>query len=188
MKAIEINLLPWRARKRQEEKKRLYLAGFSLLLLIFVILLSAYCQANYLIKKKTQVNQRLEKEISLIDKQLQDIESLKKEGEKLIFRLKFVQKLRNNSILLIHFFAELVRFLPKEIYLSKLQKTGGKIIVKGVSETNRAVSQLIQNIEQNPWMQSPILIEIKKSKRKETNNFQLSFILKAKQEVKPSHD
>jgi type IV pilus assembly protein PilN len=175
-----INLLPWREIRRQKEKQQFIdLALAGLMAVIILCLLMNYC-ASSLMGRQQNYNQRLNAEIRVLNKKINEIKRIKKQKNRLIKQIIKVEKLQNSRILAIHLFAELVRIIPKGIYLHRLHGTRNRITIEGFSESNFSLSELMKNIELNPWMQNPNLIEIKKDRPLTTKNrFGVNFCLKS---------
>lgn len=179
----EINLLPWREAKREQEKKDFLtlLLGAALLGVGIVMLVNYY--VNDLVSLQTARNQKLQDEINIFNKQIIEIKQLKTIRTSLISRMKIVQGLQARRTLTVHLFDELIKITPDGIYLTQVKREGDKVTVQGYSESNTNVSILMRNIEKSFWIQEPLLTEIKKNKEAETvvnQEFILSFILKPK--------
>ncbi|KGP64164.1 pilus assembly protein PilN [Legionella norrlandica] len=179
----EINLLPWREQKREQEKKL-----FTTLLLIgiaasaaIVFLINSY--ASHLISNQTERNQSLQKEITSLDEQIKEIRALKQIREGLVSRMSIVRNLQSTRTLMVHLFDELIKITPPGIYITKLQREHDVVTLWGYSESNTSISILMRNIEANVWIQNPVLTEIKtnvEKKQPPNNEFKLSFVLKPK--------
>jgi type IV pilus assembly protein PilN len=179
----EINLLPWREIKREQEKKRFMMLLLSALIwgagIVFVI--NYY--ASDLVDAQTGRNQRLQEEITRYDGQIAEIKALKQVRDGLVSRMRIVYGLQARRILTVHLFDELIKVLPDGVYLTQVKRTGDNVMVQGYSESNTNVSVLMRNIQKNPWIQEPVLTEIKKADDKTAivdNEFNLNFILKPK--------
>ncbi|STX50720.1 type IV pilus assembly protein PilN [Legionella busanensis] len=177
-----INLLPWRELRREQEKRefRTLMLGAVLIGIGIVILINYYVQD--LNSSQTARNQRLQDEINTFNRQIREIKQLKQVRSELISRMKIIQGLQAKRTLTVHLFDELIKVVPDGIYLTDLKRVGDKITVQGYAESNTNVSILMRNIEQNPWIQDPVLTEIKKSKEATivNNEFTLSFVLQSK--------
>lgn len=190
----EINLLPWREQKREQEKQKfiIVLSGILILVVIGVFFVNRY--TINLVEGQTARNQQLEKEINVLDEQIKEIKNLKKLRAGLIARMNIVQNLQATRVLTVRLFDELIKILPDGVYLTKMQREKNKITLFGYTESNSDISQLMRNIEASNLIQLPELTEIKKSEEeknqaqsqkqtfstKENNEFKLSFILKPK--------
>ncbi|CAM2788028.1 Tfp pilus assembly protein PilN [Legionella steigerwaltii] len=183
----QINLLPWRELKREQEKKL-----FTTMLLVCVVaaafivfLINSY--ASGLVSNQITRNQMLQKEINSMDAQLQEIKKLEKAREMLISRMSVVQHLQSTRTLMVHLFDDLINVTPSGIYLIQVEGKNDIISVIGYTESNTFVSILMRNIENNDWLHTPVLGEIKreendkdkdKEKQQSTENeFKLTFVL-----------
>lgn len=187
----EINLLPWREARREQEKKNvttLLLSSFVAAVCV-VFMINQY--ASSLVGDQASRNQKLQNEINILDAQIVEIKKLKLVRDGLISRMKIVHTLLTTRILTVHLFDELIKVLPDGVYLTNVKRTADRINVQGYSESNSNVSLLMRNIQQNPWIQAPLLTDIKKAGDKvgdnagdnaksNDNEFNLSFTLKAK--------
>ncbi|MCW8398262.1 PilN domain-containing protein [Legionella sp. PATHC038] len=183
----QINLLPWRELKREQEKKL-----FTIMLLVCVVaaafivfLINSY--ASGLVSNQITRNQMLQKEINAMDAQLKEIKNLEKTREMLISRMSIVQHLQSTRTLMVHLFDELINITPSGVYLTQVEGKNDIISVIGYTESNTFVSILMRNIENNDWLHNPVLSEIKgeendkdkdKEKQQSTENeFKLTFVL-----------
>lgn len=183
---IHINLLPWREQKRKQKKKRIILLIFCTIVLAVLIVLLMHHKTSYLLRNQVIRNQLLQKEIVVYDTQIKEIKNLIRLKKVLISRITLVQRLHSFRILTVHLFDELIKVTPTSIYLSKIQGKNNIISVTGYAQSNTSVSEIIKNIEHDPWFQEPVLNEIKKIDDKIAdveNEFKLTFILEAAPDV-----
>lgn len=178
---IKINLLAWRQVKRNKDRKKIVQLALAEFIVIILLCILVDCLSfNFVVRQQT-INQRLKSEIGKLNLELKEIKQLKIKKELMIKKLIFLEKLQNSRIVLVHLFDELLKLIPEGIYLNLVKGTKEKITMEGNAKSNSALSQLMQNIEKNPWMHSSNLIEIKKEKPfVATNLFRLDFKLKAK--------
>lgn len=179
----EINLLPWREQKREQEKKMFTSMLLASVFATILILLLVNYYASNLVSNQSARNQILQDEISLLNKQIKEIKTLKQTREALISRMSVVRNLQSTRTLMVHLFDELIKVLPSGIYVTKLERQNDIVTLTGYSESNTNVSLLMTNIEINDWIQSPVLTEIKKMEEQNQpadNEFKLSFVLKPK--------
>lgn len=182
----EINLLPWRQQKRESEKKQFTTMLLSSGLTCVLMLVFIYYYACNLVKNQTARNQLLQHEMAIFDEQIKEIKALKLVRQGLISRMSLVRNLQLTRSLMVHLFDELIKVMPSGLYLTKLERQHDIVTLWGYSESNTHVSLLMNRMENNNWLQNPILTEIKKTKDKNLpadNAFKLSFILKSKYPV-----
>lgn len=178
-----INLLPWRERKREQEKK-----VFTTMLLIGCviagfILFVIYTYSSNLVSNQQARNDRIQKEITELDSQIKEIKLLKQVRDGLVSRMSIVQNLQSTRTLMVHLFDELIKIMPSGIYVTKLERQNDVVSLWGYAESNSNISMLMRNIESNDWIQMPVLDEIRRmddKKQPADNEFKLSFILKPK--------
>lgn len=177
-----INLLPWRELKREQEKKQFNtLLLFALIFAVGVTFLFYYYSSS-LVDGQTHRNQRLKEEITSFESQIVEIKRLKEVRDGLISRMMIIQGLQAKRTLTVHLFDELVKVLPDGVYLTEFKRENERITLIGYSESNSNISILMRRIEQNPWVEDPVLTEIKKNKDAVTavnSEFNLSFTLKS---------
>lgn len=188
----EINLLPWRETRREQEKKQfsLYLLagiGFSMVM-VFLF----YSYAVSMVDDQTQRNQRLKNEINTLNNQIKEISKLKKLRQALIARMNIVQDLQATRTLTVKLFDEIINITPNGVYLYHIERAANKVTLLGYSESNTSISRLMRSIQMSRWIQDPALTEIKKtieikpgdpkieSNPYVQNEFNLSFVLKPK--------
>jgi type IV pilus assembly protein PilN len=179
----EINLLPWREKKREQEKKlftSMLLTGVVVAAVI-VFLINAY--ATHLVDNQTIRNSILQKEITTLDQQIIEIKSLKKVRNALISRMSIVQNLQSTRTLMVHLFDELISIAPSGVTIYKVERKNDTVSIWGYAESNTNISILMRSIESDAWLQNPVLTEIKKNdagNKAANNEFTLSFVLKPK--------
>ena len=177
----KINLLPWREKKREMEKKYFMMMLLSSVLLSCVLVGFFYMYATHLVNHQMERNQLLQNEITILDKKIDEIRKLKKVREGLISRMIIVQNLQSTRTLMVHLFDELIKVMTQGVYVTKLERKQDVVTLWGFSDSNGSISDLMRNIETNQWIHNPTLTEIKKKEGKAqsaNNEFSLSFVLK----------
>lgn len=175
----QINLLPWREQKREQEKKRFIILFFvSIVISIFIVfLINSY--ASDLVNNQIARNKMLQTEITVMNHELNEIKKLKKTRDMFISRMFIVQRLQSTRTLMVHLFDELMNVMPSGVYLTKMEGKNDLLTITGYTESNTYVSILMKNIENNEWIHSPVLSEIKAEDKQEPakNEFKLNFVL-----------
>lgn len=159
---ILINLLPWREQEREAEKRNFFtLLGLSLFGVVFIVAI-AYLILNGQVRGQTAANDYLKKQIVGLDQKIAQINQLKKKKADLIERMNLIQNLQYERKSTVHLFEDMVRVVPKGIYLTQVQRTGDIVLLTGKAESNSRVSELMRNIrDKSEWLVNPILTEIK---------------------------
>ena len=178
---IRINLLPHRLIKRAERQREFGLMG--------LMAAGAACAVVFLgwqflgSQKDAQLerNDRLEKAIVSLDKEIADIKDLKDQISNVLERKQIVENLQSNRSQSVVILDELTRQLPEGLYLKSIKQTGNLITLEGVADTNARVATLVRNLSVSNWMESPNLVEIKSItvNNIKQNEFMLNVSLKA---------
>lgn len=152
-----INLLPWRAERRQQRQREFYswlamaaLAGVALSLLIWL-----YYGAQ--VSGQNGRNEFLRGEISKVDKDIAQIQELDKQKDRLLARKKVIEELQANRSQMVHLFDSLVRTIPDGVALTNLKQEGDILTLEGRAQSNARVSDYMRNLEGSGWMTNPDL-------------------------------
>ena len=152
-----INLLPWRAERRQQRQREFYswlamaaLAGVALSLLVWL-----YYSAQ--ISGQNGRNDFLRSEIARVDKDIEQIKELDKQKDRLLARKKVIEELQANRSQMVHLFDSLVRTIPDGVALTSLKQEGDVLTLEGRAQSNARVSDYMRNLEGSGWMTNPDL-------------------------------
>lgn len=157
MVRTRINLLPWREELKRQRDKQLIQAGVGALVLVALLVFLANSHLNSLIAHQNERNDFLQGKISSLEKQLKEINELKKKRDALIARMGIIQDLQNDRSEIVHLFDDLVEKLPQGVYLTEFSKQGKKILLTGVAQSNARVSSLMRNLDSSTWYEHPEL-------------------------------
>jgi type IV pilus assembly protein PilN len=152
-----INLLPWREGQRKERKiafaVALGISGAAAVLTTFV----AYIAFGSMIDAQEARNEKLRNEIKLVDKQIEEINSLENSKQKFIARMHIIEELQRSRPEIVHVFDEIVRTLPDGVYLTAVKQTGTQLKFDGVAQSSTRVSSFMRNIDSSDWLKDPEL-------------------------------
>lgn len=172
-----INLLPWRDEHRQEKQKQ-FLTALGLFSLLVALLCYVWVSViNGQIDNQNKRNQILKNEIRVLDKRVAEIQELKQRRTELVDRMKVIQGLQGERPVIVRYFDDLVRVVPEGVYLTKLARSGARVEVSGVTESNIRVSEMMRKLDASPWFQSPNLSDVTSAPElgEEASTFELSF-------------
>lgn len=178
-----INLLPWRAQKRQREKRLFISLLVSCIAFTALFILLINYSVSSLVSNQIIRNQMLQHEIATYEGQIKEIKHMDKLRERLIARMLIVRNLQSMRTLMVHLLDELVNITPPGVFLNKIEGKNNLITLSGCVETSTYISQQMKNIELSAWIHNPVLSEIKKIKDKNQvvdNEFKLTFVLAPK--------
>jgi type IV pilus assembly protein PilN len=158
---IRINLLPHRELKRKAQQQQIaILAGVAGFLGIAAVW-SVYAMIDGEIENQNARNQFLQSRIAVLDTEIAEIRNIKTQTQELLSRKLVVETLQNSRSEVVHLLDQLVRQLPDGVYLQSVKQNDQIITLMGYAQSNAWVSMLMRNLESSPWLESPLLVEIK---------------------------
>ncbi len=178
----KINLLPWREIRRRERDRQLLTGSGLAWMLMGLVVFYGWWHMNGLIEFQGNRNNFLKKETVKLDRQIKEIREIKRRKEALLARMEVIQSLQSNRTQIVHVFDDLVRKLPKGVYLTSLKKKGNNITLAGFAQSNARVSSLMRNLDSSDWFANPNLNVINVTPSGETRISK--FTLQVKEEKK----
>lgn len=155
-----INLRPWREELRAEKQKQF----------VVMILGAVIIGAGLVFLWKTDVDNRIAYQQSRnayietaskeLDKQIKEIENLKRQRDELLARMQVIQDLQGKRPVIVRVFDELVRTLPDGLYYTDLKRTGERVDIVGMAESNSRISNLMRQFEESDWFTNPNLSNV----------------------------
>lgn len=171
----KINLLPWRETHRQEKNTAFYLTMGLFALLAAGVTFGGFKVAEDQVAFQKSRNQRLNNEIALLQKELQEIKTLEETKNNLLARMEIIQQLQGQRPLIVHTFQELATNLPDGVFLTSMKQAGAKLLVlEGRAESNARVSALMRRMDHSEYFTSPRLEVIAADKKLGFSTFKLS--------------
>ena len=157
---IRVNLLPHRAEKRKARQLQFIVLSVISLVLGAVLVGFVHVAIDTQISYQERRNNYLKQEISVLDKQIEEIKKLREQTQSLLARKTVVENLQSTRSDVVHLLDQMLRILPEGVYLKSLKQSGYKISIIGNAQSSARVSTLMRSIEDSPWLDSPILIEV----------------------------
>lgn len=159
---IRINLLPHREAKRKQNK----IAFFRLLAIAGVFGVAVIVAVGLFIATRISEqearNAYITAENKKLDKQIEEIATLKQDIEALKARQQAVEDLQSDRNQPVYLLDELVKQVPEGVFLRSFKQEGQKVSMSGVAQSNERVSELLHNFGSNSqWLEHPELIESK---------------------------
>ena len=180
MTNARVNLLPHRAERRQRARKHfLTLSGMTVGLGVLIAFLIYQFYASQ-IEVQNDRNTFLANEIKKLDKDIADINELKNQIQALLARKTIIEQLQQDRAQTVHLLEQMVRQMPEGVYLRSLKQAGAKVHIVGYAQSNARVSTLMRNVEASPWLEEPVLVEVKAAsvERKRVAEFNMYVNLK----------
>ena len=174
-----INLLPWRE-ARKKKKTTLFLIVLSIC--CFVILVACYAvkiYVNSMIDTQNSRNEFLQIQTLILDNNIAEIEIIKKERSALFNRINLIKQLEAKRNITTRLFNVLPDITPPGVYLTSLNFKNNRVDVKGVTESNEQISQMVRNIEHSSWLGEASLPSIVAGASKPINLYKFSMSFNA---------
>lgn len=159
----KINLLDWRAQKREQRKKQFIALMIAGVLVAAAIFGSGYLGMQGALDNQDARNAYLKQEIVEVDRKIKEIEELERVKNNLLSRMRVIEELQASRSATVHFFDEIVKTLPEGVNLTSIKQSGTAVTIEGTAESNGRVSTYMKNLEASEWFQDPRLVVIKSS-------------------------
>jgi len=185
---VRVNLLPHREERRKRQRQHFFVlaGGTAVVGLLLVGAVHTFYQRQ--IDVQVDRNGFLKGEIAKLDQEIAEIDSLKAEIAALLARKQVIETLQRDRAQTVHLLDELVRQMPEGVYLSKISQKALRVDIAGYAQSNARVSTLMRNIDSSPWLERPVLIEVKAASvdKRRVSEFSMFLFLKRPVEVKPA--
>jgi type IV pilus assembly protein PilN len=156
----KINLLPWRDAYRKQKKQEFIILLLIVLAVAIAVAFAWVASVDAAIENQNSRNKLLERNIAELQKQVDEIQELKRIRDELSERIRVIQALEGTRPLIVRYFHELVVAVPDGIYLNKVTRTGEEIRLEGITESNTRVSSFMRNLNQSDWFTEPTLTSV----------------------------
>ncbi|HXU41850.1 MAG TPA: PilN domain-containing protein [Burkholderiales bacterium] len=185
---VRVNLLPHREERRKRQRQHFFVlaGGTALVGLLLVGAMHTFYQRQ--IDTQADRNAFLKGEIAKLDQEIAEIDSLKAEIAALLARKQVIETLQRDRAQTVHLLDELVRQMPEGVYLKQISQKALRVDIAGYAQSNARVSTLMRNIDSSPWLERPVLVEVKAAtvEKKRVSEFNMFLFLKRPVEIKPA--
>jgi type IV pilus assembly protein PilN len=155
----KINLLPWRAERRERRKREFFThLGLAAAAAIVLVLLWGFWM-SLRIDNQNGRNAYLKDQITQLDAKITEIKNLQKVKDHLLARKRIVEKLQSSRSQMVHLFDQIVQTIPAGARITSLKQQGDKLTLNGVAQSNATVAEYMRNIEASPWMGPATLVK-----------------------------
>ena len=183
--SVRINLLPHREERRKRARQHFGILGGGTALLGALIGLSMYTYVAAKIETQEDRNRFLKSEITKLDKEIAEINSLKDQIQALLARKNIIETLQAERAQTVHLLDQMVKQTPEGVYLKSVTQRGLRINLVGYAQSNARVSTLMRNIEASPWLEKPELIEVKAANVDKRRVSEFNMFLSLKRAAQP---
>lgn len=142
-----INLLPWREEAQKARQKEFFtiLGAIAMMALAITLLIGQFYQ--FRLDGQNSKNQFLKNEIQQLDIRIGEIRKLNEKKAELENRIAVVQQLQRSRNVGTQVLDEITKVVPNGVYLTKLDKQGNILELKGKSESNNHLANMIRKID-----------------------------------------
>ncbi|MGH8232807.1 MAG: PilN domain-containing protein [Rhodanobacteraceae bacterium] len=155
----KINLLPWRAERRERRKRDFFTQLIVVAAAAVVLVLLWGFWMSLRINNQNDRNTYLKGQIQQLDSKIVEIKNLQKVKDHLLSRKRIVEKLQSSRSQMVHLFDQIVDTIPSGARLTALKQQGDKLTLDGVAQSFATVADFMRNIEASPWMGPAHLIK-----------------------------
>ena len=144
-----INLMPWREEQRRLQKQN-YMAVLGLVAMLCLGLAWIVGEViNQQISNQKVRNQFIEREITILDAQIEKIKSIKEDKLAIEQRMALIEQLQASRNVTPKIADELARIVPQGIAFRSLERKLNLIEIEGVSESNNRLADFMRRLEQS---------------------------------------
>lgn len=172
----KINLRPWREELRAEKQKQFVVMLLGAAIIAGGLVFLWKSDMDNRIAYQQSRNAYIETATKKLDQQIKEIESLKRKRDELLARMQVIQDLQGKRPIIVRVFDEIVRTLPDGLFYTDLKRTGDRLDIVGMAESNSRVSTLMRQFEESDWFTQPNLSNVSAadSRRAGYSQFNLS--------------
>lgn len=164
-----INLLPWRDELKEQRKKTFIVISVISGLLGAILVFLTWMYFEHQLSDQRNANQLITNTNTELDKQLKSLDGLQERRKAIVERMKLIQDLQGQRPITVRLIDELVRVMPKEVYLTEFSREGNKFTLIGKAENPNAVADLMRAMESSPWYRNVFMKSFAANDAKETS-------------------
>ena len=157
---VNINLLPWREELRLETKKRFFIGVGSSVVAGLIVVILMHWFISMQISHQQKRNTFIQTEIAKVSAQITQNKDIKDQEKALLGKITAMQALYNSRFRLVSILDEVVKLIPKRVYLIKVTREGDFLMFTGNAASNAQVTQFMKNISNSSSLMNPVLQQI----------------------------
>jgi len=181
MNVTRVNLLPHREERRKRARQHFATVSGGTAIIGIALAFLMYQYYDRQISTQNDRNNFLATEIKKLDKDIAEINELRNQIQALLARKQIIETLQADRAQTVHLLEQMVRQMPEGVYLKSMRQTAQKVHLVGYAQSNARVSTLMRNIEASPWLDQPLLVEVKSgttADKKRVSQFEMYLQLK----------
>jgi len=174
-----VNLLPWREKQRQHQKKQYLMTLVAVAAFIGLIFWFIGQAIDQTIKHQQSRNAYLNREIAVLDAQIAQIQKIKESKNAIEQRMSLIEQLQASRNVAAIIFDELANIVPSGVTFSSMKRSGNQVQVEGMSDSNNHLSDFIRALDASSVFSGAELSSIKADTDSSIaiSNYTLTFII-----------
>lgn len=153
----KINLLPWRAERREQRKKEFIAVSTGVAILGVVLSALVWMFFNHQLDEQNAANQSIMTANTDLDRQLKELDGLQARRDEILERMKLIQDLQGVRPVIVHVFDEITKLTPSNMYLTEFSRDGDKFSISGKAQDPNIVSDFLRNLGGSPWFRNAFM-------------------------------
>lgn len=160
----KFNLQPWRAAKRETQRKEFITITLALFILAALLCGFSYWMEKQYLEKQQQGMSLLRSDIEQFKVAKAEVEKIKKLNDELNLQIDTIQKLQDQRGLAVAMLDHLARYTPDNVFVTNLNFLGDTITIQGVAENEPGVSAFMREMHKFNAFSVPVLVGIDEAK------------------------
>lgn len=152
-----INLLPWREHRREQQKRTVYA---QLLLAGLGAILGVLCW-SYSISLRLDAqhgrNAHLELQARNLAHRIKQLETLEQHRQQLLHRQRISASLQNKRLQMMRLLDALAHAVPDDVHLTRLSQKDLQLHISGRAMSNASVAHFMRRLSASEWLHAPVL-------------------------------
>lgn len=160
----KFNLQPWRAAKREYQRKEFITITLALFLLAALLCGFSYWMEKQYAEKQQQGITLLRNDIDQFKRAKAEVEKIKKLNDELNLQIDTIQKLQDQRGLAVAMLDHLARHTPDNVFVTDLNFVGNTVTIQGVAENEPGISAFMREMNKFSAFAVPELVRIDEAK------------------------
>jgi len=177
-KLVEINLLPWREKKREDDKRNFIISLAASVFISVMVMYGYYLNVENQILSQEKRNNYLNAEIKILDKRIGELRNIETQKDQLLNKLETLYRLRVSRPLSVSLIESISDTIPDSALLTEVSKKGNILSIKGKAKSNSRVSIYMRTLKETGLFSDINLKIVKSGSDDEDNEFELTTTFK----------
>lgn len=158
---ISVNLLDWRSKRTRILNHRFIVVAVIAAIVSALLTLSIELIISSKLNTVKGNVAYLDSELQSVEGRIKEINQLQQQKDLLLSRRKVIESLQASRPMVVSIFDNIVRAMPDGVYLKDMTRKENVLTLSGVSNTNYAITVLMDNVQKLNWVKDAKLGEIK---------------------------